>query len=246
MSSIPLAGPYRYTRKGMGVFHLSLSRPWTWALTHHGMWSVFVHDVEPARPGFPERRHPLHPPEAVLGCWLALYATREYDEEAVEWLRRAHGVESPTRDVLPSGAYVAMARLAEVSTVGNDSRAFGRDAWWWPPGASCRGTVAWWLEEVQVFEPLVSAPAQRLAPMDPELLPELRERVRLARDGIWRPEVYATPAPPPPPPVPREPEPPVSATPAPPAPARRELPADDSPVAPMGSVEQLGLFGGGS
>jgi len=239
MSCAPLGGPRRYTQKGRGVFHLPLARPWTWALTHHGMWSVFVADVEPARAGVPARRHPLHPPEHLLGCWLAFYATREYDSEAVDWLRQAHGLEAPAGDVLPAGCYVAVARLAEVSTVGNDSRAFGRDAWWSPPGTPfCRGTVAWWLEEVQVFEPLQAAAVQRLAPVDPELLPELRERARLARDGLWRPEVYPMPAGLP------------VATPAleqPPAPAapppRRELPADDRPVPPMLHVEQLGLFG---
>ncbi|WP_240360653.1 hypothetical protein [Pyxidicoccus caerfyrddinensis] len=238
MTCARLGGPYRYTREGRGVFHLPLARPWTWALTHHGMWSVFVQDVEPARAGVPERRHSVLPPDAVLGCWLAIYATREYDAAAVEWLRKAHGLEAPAGDVLPAGCYVAVARLAEVSTVGNDSRAFGRDAWWWPCGVESRGTVAWWLEEVQVFEPLPAAPAQRLAPVDVGLLPELRERARLARNGIWRPEVYPVPA-----------ELPVVAPgreepPAPPVPPARSPPVvDDRPVPPMLHVEQLGLFG---
>ncbi|NTX58381.1 hypothetical protein, partial [Myxococcus sp. CA039A] len=193
MNVIPLAGPYRYTHAGTEVFHLPLVRPWTWALTHHGMWSVFVHDVEPARQGVPERRHPLHPSPEVLGCWLAIYATRDYDAAGVAWLRKAHDLEAPAGDVLPAGAYVALARLAEVSTVGNDSRCTS-DPWWWHRGAPCRGTVAWWLEEVMVFEPLTAAPAPRLSRVDRELVPELRERVRLARDGVWRPELYAVPA----------------------------------------------------
>ncbi|WNZ59861.1 hypothetical protein QEG98_28065 [Myxococcus sp. MxC21-1] len=193
--SAPLGGPYRYTREGRGVFHFPLARPWTWALTHHGMWSVFVADVEPARQGVPARRHPLHPPAELMGCWLAIYATREYDAEAVRWLREAHGLEVPGGDVLPTDSYVAVARLAEVSTVGNDYRAFGRDPWWAPRNAPfCRGTIAWWLEEIQYVEPLPSAPAKRLAPVDPGLVPELRERMRLARDKLWRPEAYAVPA----------------------------------------------------
>ncbi|MCP3101484.1 hypothetical protein LZ198_21650 [Myxococcus sp. K15C18031901] len=235
--SINFAGPYRYTSRGTGVFHFPLARPWTWALTHHGMWNVFVHDHEPARLGMPARRHPLHPPPELMGCWLAIYATREYDAEAVEWLRKGHGLEAPAASALPSRAYVAMARLAEVSTLGNDYRSFGVDPWWKPAGASSRGTVAWWLEEIQVFEPLEAAEAQRLVPLDPELLPDLRERVRMARDGFWRPERYEVP-----PPVPAAPPPSAE----PPRPTRRELPADDSPVPPMGPVEQLGLFGGGS
>ncbi|WP_205522812.1 hypothetical protein [Myxococcus eversor] len=245
MNVIPMAGPYRYTHAGTEVFHLPLARPWTWALTHHGMWSVFVHDVEPARQGVPERRHPLHPPPEVLGSWLAIYATRDYDAGAVAWLRKAHDLEAPAGDVLPAGAYVAMARLAEVSTVGNDSRC-ASDPWWWHRGAPCRGTVAWWLEEVMVFEPLVAAPAPRLSRVDRELLPELRERVRLARDGVWHPEAYAVPAAlpaiSPEPVVPPAAPVPLPTTPAAPPP-RQELPADNSPVAPMGAVEQLGLFG---
>jgi len=239
--SLNFAGPYRYTSRGTGVFHFPLARPWTWALTHHGMWNVFVHDHEPARQGMPARRHPLHPPPELMGCWLAIYATREYDADAVDWLRKGHGLEAPGAGVLPARAYVAMARLAEVSTLGNDYRSFGVDPWWKPAGVSSRGTVAWWLEELQVFEPLEAPEAPRLAPLDPELLPELRERVRMARDGIWRPEQYVLQRPPPPAP-PQAPPPRPKATPAP----RRELPADDSPVPPMGPVEQLGLFGGGS
>ncbi|WXH27274.1 hypothetical protein WA016_01188 [Myxococcus stipitatus] len=227
-------GAYRYTRRGMAVFHMPVARPWTWALTHHGMWSLFVADIEPARTGMPERRHPLHPPREVMGHWLAIYATSDYDADGVTWLQRAHGLEAPSSDTLPHGAYVAMARLAEVSTIGNDSRSFGNDPWWAPPKAPfCRGTIAWWLEELMVFEPLPAPPAQRLTLVDPELLPELRERVALARDGIWRPEVYAVPAPPP-----RQPPPPAQTH-----VLRRELPADDSPVSPMGDVVQLGLFG---
>jgi|GEM_PF-2358008 len=237
-------GPYRFTREGRSVFHLPLVRPWSWALTHHGMWSVFVTDEEPARTGVPARRMPLHPPQGLLGHWLAIYATREYDADAVRWLRAAHGLEAPAGDVLPAGAYVAMARLAEVSTIGNDSRSFGSDPWWAPRGAPyCRGTIAWWLEEIVVFEPLPAPSAGRLTHVDAELLPELRERVRMARDGIWRPEVFAVPvALPLLTPEPEEPPAP-SPLPAAPAPARHELPADDSPVAPMGAVEQLGLFG---
>ncbi|GHG79813.1 hypothetical protein [Comamonas sp. JC664] len=241
--SAPLGGPYRYAREGKGVFHFPLARPWTWAITHHGMWSVFVTDEERAREGRPGRRHPLHPPAELMGCWLAIYATRDYDAEAVRWLRAAHGLEAPAGDVLPHGAYVAVARLAEVSTTGNDSRAFGRDPWWGPPGASCRGTIAWWLEEIQFVEPLPAPPSQRLAPFDPELLAELRERMRLARDGFWRPEAYPVPAA-----VPMPTTPPVAAPPPPsptPAPASTPpRPVDDRPVPPMlAHPEQLGLFG---
>ncbi|MFP2963356.1 hypothetical protein ACLEPN_37790, partial [Myxococcus sp. 1LA] len=217
----PLGGPYRYTREGRGVFHFPLARPWTWAITHHGMWSVFVTDEEPPRQGVPARRYPRHPPPELMGQWLAIYATRDYDADAVQWLRAAHGVEAPAGDVLPHGAYVAVARLAEVSTVGNDSRAFGRDPWWGPRGASCRGTIAWWLEEIQAIEPLPAHPASRLAPFDAGLLQELRERMSLARDGFWRPEVYAVPASIPVLSVPREAAPPS----APPPPAAQALPA---------------------
>ncbi|NVJ05255.1 hypothetical protein HUW63_08395 [Myxococcus sp. AM001] len=239
MSGMPLGGPYRYRRAGRGVFHLPLERPWTWALTHHGMWSVFVADAEPARQGVPPRRHPLHPPAELMGCWLAIYATRDYDADAVRWLREAHGLEAPAGDVLPAGAYVAVARLAEVSTVGNDSRAFGRDPWWAPKSAPyCRGTIAWWLEEIQALEPLPAAPAKRLSPVDPELMPELRERMRLARDGIWRPEVYAAPAPMP------FPAPSCERAPA-PAPPPRPCVVDDRPVPPMlANPVQFGLFSG--
>ncbi|WP_426730266.1 hypothetical protein [Myxococcus faecalis] len=239
-------GPYRFTRAGRDVYHMPLARPWSWALTHHGMWSLFVTDQEPAHQGVPDRRFPLHPPESILGHWLAIYATAEYDGDAVQWLRKAHSLEAPAGDVLPAGSYVAMARLAEVSTIGNDSRSFGRDPWWSPAGSPyCRGTIAWWLEEMVVFEPLRAAQAGRLTYVDQELLPELRERVRLARDGIWRPDVYPVPlalpllapepAPPPPPPAPPQHQ--VR------QPPRRELPANDSPVPPMGLVQQLGLFG---
>ncbi|WP_255217019.1 hypothetical protein [Myxococcus sp. AM010] len=226
------------------MFHLPLERPWTWALTHHGMWSVFVADAEPARQGVPPRRHPLHPPAELMGCWLAIYATRDYDADAVRWLREAHGLEAPAGDVLPAGAYVAVARLAEVSTVGNDSRAFGRDPWWAPRTAPyCRGTIAWWLEEIQALEPLPAAPAKRLSPVDPELMPELRERMRLACDGIWRPEVYAAPAPLPYPAPSRE-RPPAPAPP--PAPSRPRV-VDDRPVPPMlANPVQFGLFSGRS
>ncbi|WAM23784.1 hypothetical protein [Myxococcus sp. NMCA1] len=245
--SAPLGGSYRYTREGRGVFHFPLARPWTWALTHHGMWSVFVADVEPARQGVPARRHPLHPPAELMGCWLAIYATREYDAEAVRWLRAAHGLEVPAGDVLPADSYVAVARLAEVSTVGNDYRAFGRDPWWAPRNAPfCRGTIAWWLEEIQYVEPLPSAPAKRLAPVDPGLVPELRERMRLARDKLWRPEVYAVPASLPIPPPARVEEPVPAPPPQPPilpAPPPRAI-IDDRPVPPMlAEPEQLGLFG---
>ncbi|AEI66973.1 hypothetical protein [Corallococcus macrosporus] len=237
----PLGGPYRYTRAGRGVFHLPLERPWTWALTHHGMWSVFVADTEPARQGAPARRHPLHPPRELMGCWLAIYATRDYDADAVRWLRDAHGLEAPAGDVLPAGAYVAVARLAEVSTIGNDSRSFGRDPWWAPRGVGCRGTIAWWLEEIQPLEPLVAAPAKRLTPVDPELMPELRERMRLARDGIWRPEVYAAPTPMPFPAPSRERAP----IPAPPPRPSRPRVVDDRPVPPMlANPVQFGLFSG--
>jgi hypothetical protein len=235
-------GPYRFTRAGRDVYHMPLARPWSSALTHHGMWSLFVTDQEPARQGVPGRRFPLHPPESVLGHWLAIYATAAYDADAVRWLREARGLDAPAGDVLPAESYVAMARLAEVSTIGNDSRSFGRDPWWAPAGSPyCRGTIAWWLEEMVVFEPLPAAQAGRLTYVDQELLPELRERVRLAKDRFWRPEVYPVPlalpllAP--------EPAPP----PAPPQhqvkPPRRELPANDAPVPPMGPVQQLGLFG---
>ncbi|WP_123784107.1 hypothetical protein [Corallococcus macrosporus] len=237
---MPLGGPYRYTRAGRGVFHFPLERPWTWALTHHGMWSVFVADTEPARQGAPARRHPLHPPRELMGCWLAIYATRDYEADAVRWLREAHGLEAPAGDVLPAGAYVAVARLAEVSTIGNDSRSFGRDPWWAPRGVGCRGTIAWWLEEIQPLEPLPAAPAKRLTPVDPELMPELRERMRLARDGIWRPEVYAAPAPVP------FPAPSRKRAPAPaPPPSPRPRVVDDRPVPPMlANPVQFGLFGG--
>lgn len=235
MSAPRLGGPVRYTREGRGVFHLPVARPWTWAVTHHSADVLCLTEV-----GNDGRPHAVHPPEALLGCWVALYATREYEAAGAEWLRKAHGLEAPAGDVLPAGCYVAVGRLAEVSTVGNDlARATAPGSWWWPPGAPCRGTVAWWLEEVQVFEPLTAAPPPRLSLVDAELLPELRERARLARDGIWRPEVYPVPA----------------ALPV-PAPAYEEPPApdllpsgpppvvDDRPVPPMLHVEQLGLFGG--
>lgn len=233
--SVPLGGPYRYTQQGRGIFHLPLARPWTWTLTHHGAEALFVTDGGADEDG-PART--IHPPPALLGCWLAVYATREYDSAAVEWVRRAYGLEVPAGDVLPAGCYVAVGRLAEVSTTGNDlARALAPSSWWWPPGASCRGTVAWWLEEVTAFEPLPAAPGRRLAAVDAELLPELRERVRLARDGLWRPEVYPVPAALPLS-TPARVEPPAPAPPPRPPPV-----VDDRPVPPMLHVEQLGLFG---
>ncbi|WP_211193728.1 hypothetical protein [Pyxidicoccus fallax] len=234
MNNERLGGPYRYTRQGRGVFHLPLARPWTWTLTHHGAEALFITDG-----GVDEgEARIIHPPDALLGCWLALYATREYDTAAVEWMRRAYGLEAPGGDVLPADCYVAVGRLAEVATVSNDmARATAPESWWWPPGASCRRTVAWWLEEVTVFEPLHAPPSRRLALVDGELLPELRERVRLARDGLWRPEVYPVPAALPLPVLACE-EPSVPAPPHHPAPV-----VDDRPVPPMLHVEQLGLFG---
>ncbi|QSQ24883.1 hypothetical protein JY651_08070 [Pyxidicoccus parkwayensis] len=234
MSAARLGGPIRYTREGRGVFHLPVARPWTWAVTHHDADILCFTEV-----GNEGRPHAVHLPEALLGCWVALYATREYNAAGAEWLRTARGLEAPAGDVLPAGCYVAVGRLAEVSTVGNDlARATAPGSWWWPPVAPCRGTVAWWLEEVQVFEPLEAAPAPALSLVDAELLPELRERARLARDGVWRPEVYPVPATLPVD-IPVREEPPAPQRP----PAHPRPVVDDMPVPPMLHVEQLGLFG---
>lgn len=219
MSPPRLGGPYRYTRAGQGVFHFPLARPWTWALTHQDLRCLFVEDAARAlrkETASFER----HPPQSLLGCWLAVYATPEYDAEAAGWMRRALGLVPPKPEALEANAYVAVGRLGEVSTTGNDSRCL-TDAWWW--GASpCRGVVAWWLEEVEVFEPLAVPAGRFLSLLEADVLVDMRERVRLARDGVWRPPRFT----PPPPSLPRP------------------AVVDDRPIPPMlETPEQFGLFG---
>ncbi|RJS19551.1 hypothetical protein DRW03_21195 [Corallococcus sp. H22C18031201] len=159
-----------------------------------------------------------------------------WDDAAPAWILRATGIVVPPREMLPTGVIVAVGRIWEDE--GLDCIAAKADRWWWPDGSEARGTIPWHIEECVAVEPLPAGEGRHLAALDPELLPELRSRYALARDGIWRPEPAEVPhaielvGPPPAPPV----------TEPPPEPVARVY--DDTPIPPMAEhPEQLGLFG---
>lgn len=230
--------------KTLPLYHLPLLRPWTWALTDAGLRCLFYVEEEPARDGRPGKRHNLQPTSEVLGSWVAIYALPGYDATAPGWVERASGLVAPPAQALPGGCYVAVGRLTEVGTIANDPRCYDR-AWrgwdrWWAGAAPIRGIIAWWLEEVVVIEPMDYEPPplhlprssrgeQGLFLVDGEALPELRERVRLARDGVWRHPMWK------PPPAPVVPV---------PAPVVPEVVWESSP--PLLAVEQLEIFSGAS
>ncbi|SES75622.1 hypothetical protein [Stigmatella erecta] len=159
------------------IFQLTLSRPWPWAILGRGCRVLF-----PSTTDGQGRTHAVRPPSAAVGQYLALHAGRGWDVEGAAFMERRLGLYVPSDDGLPDGAVFAVARLSQVSTVCNDSRAFGRppEPWW-------RGSIAWWLEEVLAVEPLECPEVSFLTPLSQDFLPELRERFSLARDGLWRP-----------------------------------------------------------
>jgi hypothetical protein len=160
----------------MALYQLTIPRPWPWAVLTRGCRVLFVTSVEGGRP------YALRPPPAVVGQHLALHVGAEWDVEGAAFMEKRHGLYVPAEDGLPVGSIVAVARLAEVTTICNDSRAFGGEPWW-------RGTIGWWLEEVLAVEPLECPEVPYLSQVSEDYLPELRERFMLARDGIWRPSV---------------------------------------------------------
>jgi hypothetical protein len=159
------------------IFQLTLSRPWPWAILGRGCRLLFPFTTDGQG-----RTQAVRPPPVAVGQYLALQAGRGWDVEGAAFMERRLGLYVPSDDGLPDGAIFAVARLAQVSTVCNDSRAFGRppEPWW-------RGSIAWWLEEVLAVEPLECPEVSYLTPVSHDFLPELRERFSLARDGLWRP-----------------------------------------------------------
>jgi hypothetical protein len=158
----------------MAIYQLTLSRPWPWAVLKRGCRVLFVTSLESGRP------YALRPPQAVVGQHLALHVGGAWDVEGAAFMEKRHGLCVPAEDGLPVGSIVAVARLAEVTTICNDSRAFGGEPWW-------RGTIGWWLEDVLAVEPLECPEVPYLSQVSEDYLPELRERFSLARDGLWRP-----------------------------------------------------------
>ncbi|ADO72427.1 conserved uncharacterized protein [Stigmatella aurantiaca DW4/3-1] len=159
------------------IFQLTLSRPWPWAILGRGCRVLF-----PSTTDGQGRSQAVRPPPGVVGHYLALQVGRGWDVEGAAFMERRLGLYVPADDGFPDGAIFAVARLSQVSTICNDSRAFGRppEPWW-------RGSIAWWLDEVLAVEPLECPEVASLTPVSQDFLPELRERFTLARDGLWRP-----------------------------------------------------------
>lgn len=159
------------------IYQLSLPRPWPWAILERGCRVLFLSSLDGTG-----RTQYLRPPPLVVGQYLALHVSRGWDVDGAAFMERRLGLYVPAEEGLPTGSIFAVARLAQVSTICNDSRAFGRppEPWW-------RGTVGWWLEEVLPIEPLECPEVSRLTSVSEDFLPELRERFSLARDGLWRP-----------------------------------------------------------
>ena len=159
----------------MSIYLLTLRRPWPWAVLERGCRVLFFTSTDEGRP------QALRPPVEALGRYVALHVGRAWDVEGAAFMERRLGLYVPAEDGLPVGSIFAVARLTEVTTICNDSRAFGGEPWW-------RGTIGWWLEEVLPIEPLECPEATPFSPLSEDFRPELRERFSLARDGIWRPD----------------------------------------------------------
>lgn len=158
----------------MAIYQLTLARPWPWAVLERGCRVLFFTSTENGRP------QALRPPPEAVGQYVALQAGSGWDMEGAAFMERRLGLPVPVEDGIPVGSLFAVARLVDVTTVCNDSRAFRGEPWW-------RGTIGWWLEEVLAIEPLECPEVPHLAPVPGDFLPELRERFSLARDGVWRP-----------------------------------------------------------
>jgi hypothetical protein len=159
----------------MAIYQLTVPRPWPWAVLARGCRVLFFTSTTEA--GRPQA---LRPPVEAMGQYVALHVGGAWDVEGAAFMERRMGLYVPAEDGLPARSIFAVARLAEVTTICNDSRAFGGEPWW-------RGTIGWWLEEVLAIEPLECPEATPFAPLAEDFRPELRERFALARDGIWRP-----------------------------------------------------------
>lgn len=159
----------------MSIYLLTLPRPWPWAVLERGCRVLFFTSRDEGRP------QALRPPVEALGRYVALQSGSAWDVEGAAFMERRLGLYVPAEDGLPVRSIFAVARLTEVTTICNDSRAFGGEPWW-------RGTIGWWLDEVLPVEPLECPEATPFSPLAEDFRPELRERFALARDGIWRPE----------------------------------------------------------
>ncbi|WP_224367933.1 hypothetical protein [Hyalangium versicolor] len=159
----------------MSIYILTLPRPWPWAVLERGCRVLFFTYTEAGRP------HALRPPVEALGRYVALHVGSTWDVEGAAFMERRLGLYVPAEDGLPAGSIFAVARLAEVTTICNDSRAFRGEPWW-------RGTIGWWFEAVLPVEPLECPEATPFSLLAEDFRPELRERFTLARDGVWRPD----------------------------------------------------------
>jgi hypothetical protein len=159
----------------MSIYLLTLPRPWPWAVLERGCRVLFFASKEEGRP------RALRPPVEALGQYVALQMGGAWDVEGAAFMERRLGLCVPAEYGLPAQSIFAVARLTEVTTICNDSRAFGGEPWW-------RGTIGWWLEDVLAVEPLECPEATPFSPLPEDFRPELRERFALARDGVWRPD----------------------------------------------------------
>ncbi len=120
----------------MSIYLLTLPRPWPWAVLERGCRVLFfTTTMETGRP------QALRPPVEALGRYVALHVGSAWDVEGAAFMERRLGLYVPAEHGLPARSIFAVARLAEVTTICNVSRAFGGVPWW-------RCSFVWWLVEL--------------------------------------------------------------------------------------------------
>lgn len=143
---------------------ITLHQPWAWCICHstkrieNRTWS----------------------PPYALGSFLAIHAGKTIDQEAIATLR-SYGIHVPAATKLERGAIVAVAMLDRVINETNIDSLPGDQKLWWS------GPVGWLLKDVVSIRPLACKGAQGLWEIQADVLPELRERWRIAR-GIPKPK----------------------------------------------------------
>lgn len=155
---------------------ISLWQPWAWAIAHAGK------DTE-------NRSWP--PPSWLVGSYLAIHASRRWDEESARGLERVMGIKVGRPPVL--GAIVAVARVAGVHDGTDDPTDAGglqlaaprgrcptkehpEGSPWYAPGS-----VAWLLEDVTAIEPVPCKGAQKLWVVPEAIAAQVRLRWKEAR-----------------------------------------------------------------
>lgn len=115
---------------------LSVWQPWAWCIT----------EADKDR----ENRS-WEPPQWLIGQVLAIHASKTYDENAAEWIRREFRLPVPLRQDVPLGAIVGIAIVKGMER-GSASRwaASGQVQWCLgervalPQAAPCKGAQGLW------------------------------------------------------------------------------------------------------